>query len=445
MSDTTSTSDSSNTMDKRRKSLSQSIRAKLTRSHSSEVCRSPNSASDSGGSSAWDTPPIPPIPRCHSMNAVSPSNSIPSTTAVSKEELSAAWTSITPPPFPATQQYTACYCEENVYLLTQHLSASLTAINTSALNIARQQSKHQKRPPLSTQRSVFVPVWDLHVAFISNTTKTVLLYQQSASKLPSAGSPVIWDYHVIAIATCHLIPLNELSLDRDGLLKAPVEANCKSWVYDYDTLLSNPPPSPVPWDEYNAHTFHPQAIASNSIPAHFQPLFRCIPANDFLTYFASDRRHMLIITSSKGQMWSAEPPKWDVIVGSGAKKDGCKSNLMEKYVDVGADSGARYGEVWKAREWLVRGGPPMKVGLGGSLVDDGCSDVALQGATEVKVVEEKVSIRPVVDEKRGMPQTAEGGGEEETKGGRITSPLFPAYLHSSQQHRAANPRPASTM
>ncbi|CBQ71012.1 conserved hypothetical protein [Sporisorium reilianum SRZ2] len=441
MSDTTtSTSDPQSSMDKRRKSFTQSLRAKMSRSQSSEACRSSNTSDSSSGSSGADTPPMPPIPRCYSMNAVTLSNgSSCSPFSVAQDDLHLAWTSVAPPAFPASPHYTACYCEENVYLLAQHLCAQLSTVNTTALNIARQQASPKRHTtlPVRTQRSAFVPVWDVHVVFISNPTKTVLLYQQAASKLASAGSPVVWDYHVVAVATCTLVPLAELRLDADGRVAvAAGEGASRSWVYDYDSLLSSASPKAVPWHEYNAHTFRPDAIATCTIPTHFQPMFRCIPAAHFLAHFASDRSHMLHTTPA-GKAWSSPPPSWDVIAGREARREGCRNNLMERYVDVNAGAGkdARYETVWRAEKWLARDGPPIDKGLGGSLRSAGGPDVLPQDLVEA-TAEQKVPIQPLVDEKAEMRQEGE---REETKGGRISSPLFPAYLYSSQQHRAAAP------
>lgn len=67
--------------------------------------------------------------------------------------------------------YTSCYCEENIYLASQRLTTSA----------------HEALEAV-------------YVVFISNLTKTVLLWEQRASQYPAGlGSPVVWDYHVIMI------------------------------------------------------------------------------------------------------------------------------------------------------------------------------------------------------------------------------------------------------
>ena len=53
-----------------------------------------------------------------------------------------------PPPWPLIRTYTACYCEENIYLLAQEL---LTNTGLAAL-------------------------WDLRVVFISNASRSVSVH-----------------------------------------------------------------------------------------------------------------------------------------------------------------------------------------------------------------------------------------------------------------------------
>ena len=61
--------------------------------------------------------------------------------------------------------YTSCYCEENIY----NLSKSLLLNN----------------------------IRNFDVIILSNFNKSVLLFNQSSSKLKTSHYPVIWDYHVI--------------------------------------------------------------------------------------------------------------------------------------------------------------------------------------------------------------------------------------------------------
>ena len=124
------TSTSGTSTIKRRKSLTQSIRARLLRQSSSENHRSPGTTAQ---------PPVPSIPRSYSSpGSLAASSSMHSSgtmttissisanpTEISQPDLEAAWSTVLPPAFPMPLLYTACYCEENVYLLVQHLTACL--------------------------------------------------------------------------------------------------------------------------------------------------------------------------------------------------------------------------------------------------------------------------------------------------------------------------------
>lgn len=366
--------------------------------------------------------------------------------------------------------YTACYCEENVYLLLKHLSTQLAGINRAAANIARKQSakaalnKRNVVPVANATPLLFVPVWDLHAIFVSNSSKTVLLYQQNASKLPNAGSPVIWDYHVIAAATCHLVPLHELTSNADGNLARPACFHgselewSKTWIYDSDSRLASSAamPSVVPFDAYNEHTFRPAAIEAGIIPEHFQPQFRSVPATDFLNFFASDRSHMLasqqpLQDGKLGQVWNSPPPTWDLIVGAEAKKAAVSNNLMERYVDMTAfqDGEGRYGRIWSADTWLKQRSVATEDGLLGATLDEIQSD-ARDGSMASNPSYLAVSETAVLQHSLGVPSTCIENGDEKReereeagriRGGRVASPLFPAYLHASQQHRSRPPPP----
>lgn len=98
------------------------------------------------------------------------------------------------PPTPTTP-YTACYCEENVYLLGEAL------------------------------RRLLPPSAKIFAVVISNPTKSIAVWQQLASQYSALDDfLVIWDYHVIL---CLKMP------DMEDV-----------WVYDADTRLG----SPCKWD-----------------------------------------------------------------------------------------------------------------------------------------------------------------------------------------------------
>ena len=311
-----------------RKSLTQSIRARISRSRSSQTI-------------SVDGQPTPPLLRSASTSAID-----------------ASTLSHTPPPFPCPRKYAACYCEENVYHLVSHLSTQLRG-----------------------------SPWHLHTVFISNPAKTVLLYNQSASKLPTDGWPVIWDYHVVAVATLY----------------------GQSWIYDYDSVLTDT--TPIEWRVYWSSTFR------HGTSETLKPMFRCLKAGDYLDWFASDRSHM---RTAEG--WITSPPSWQPIQGQQARKTGVKHNLVSHYVDVTlTDTGERYGTVWRGEDWFKLSSIPLD--------QDAVVETSL--SPELKLKGEGTG-REKLDMKRQMDDRGDRHG---FKGGRIASPLFPAYLHASQQKR----------
>ncbi|MCO5577669.1 hypothetical protein L7F22_031500 [Adiantum nelumboides] len=73
--------------------------------------------------------------------------------------------------------------------------------------------------------------------------------------------------------------------DKDNM----VVTHLQSWVYDVDSILG---PGPVPFQTYATETFRdPQQT-----PTPYRARFRVVAANDYLAYFSSDRRHMMLAT-----------------------------------------------------------------------------------------------------------------------------------------------------
>ncbi|KAG1121468.1 hypothetical protein G6F42_012397 [Rhizopus arrhizus] len=128
--------------------------------------------------------------------------------------------------------YTACYCEENIYMLCSEIL--------------------KKRPEL---------IDDFSVLFISNPHRSVPLWQQRAGR--GDEHVVIWDYHVV------------LYYKQDS----------EALIYDFDTFL----PFPSPADFYALETFKPNMV----IKDEYKHMFRLIPAKAYLDHFESDRSHML--------------------------------------------------------------------------------------------------------------------------------------------------------
>lgn len=148
--------------------------------------------------------------------------------------------------------YTASYCEENVYRLCKKLSLEEA-----------------------------VDVNDLFIVFITNEKKQVPLWHQKAST--RADGVVLWDYHVICV-------------ERKREDKSP------HVVWDLDSTL----PLPSPLASYLSETIRP----SFQVFTEFQRFFRVVHAPIFFCFFASDRRHM---KDSSGN-WISEPPAHEPIV-----------------------------------------------------------------------------------------------------------------------------------
>jgi hypothetical protein len=96
-----------------------------------------------------------------------------------------------PPPKPATS-YTANYCEENIYKLIEDL-----------------------------HNAGIRETWDIWAMFISNTNKSVMLWNQQLRS--TDGMPVCWDYHVVALVS----------------RKNPNRFS-DAWIYDLDSTLPAP-------------------------------------------------------------------------------------------------------------------------------------------------------------------------------------------------------------
>ncbi|KAI8367900.1 N-terminal glutamine amidase-domain-containing protein [Choanephora cucurbitarum] len=149
----------------------------------------------------------------------------------------------------AELNYTANYCEENIYKLCEEIQT--------------------KRPDLLEY---------FHVVFISNKNRMVPLWQQRAGR--EEDHMVVWDYHVV------------LYFEKEGE---------KALVYDFDTLL----PFPTPADVYATNTFKPHLVFND----RYHHAFRLIPAKVYLESFQSDRSHML----KEDGCYIAQPPSYPII------------------------------------------------------------------------------------------------------------------------------------
>ncbi|XP_046462418.1 protein N-terminal glutamine amidohydrolase-like [Daphnia pulex] len=144
--------------------------------------------------------------------------------------------------------YTSCYCEENVWHVCKYV---------------------KENHPGLLDKCVAV--------FISNEKQTIPLWSQKQST--DEKGLVIWDYHVIFIYHA-----KENYFD----------------VYDLDTTL----PFPCSFEEYKTKALG----LDHDLQTQFQRYFRVIPAEQYLTRFASDRSHMI-----KDAKWLKPPPNYPPI------------------------------------------------------------------------------------------------------------------------------------
>lgn len=116
---------------------------------------------------------------------------------------------------------------------------------------------------------------EAQVVFISNPRRQVALWAQRAAEDPL--EPVIWDYHVVLLAT----------------------SDAGSEVWDLDSALGFPVPARHYLDLTFAGTYY--------LPTSFAPRFRLLPAADYRRHLASDRSHMRRADGT----FLHPPPPWD--------------------------------------------------------------------------------------------------------------------------------------
>jgi len=126
---------------------------------------------------------------------------------------------------------------------------------------------------------------EFYVVFISSQSKETPIWRQRASQ--DRESPVIWDYHVVLVATGHTPAIREHGL---------------TLLFDLDSCLE----FPISASMYCLAAFRPDLM----ITKEHEQTFRVIPAATFLDYFASDRSHMI---ASKLPF-----PPWPLIQGQHA-------------------------------------------------------------------------------------------------------------------------------
>ena len=146
---------------------------------------------------------------------------------------------------------------------------------------------------------------DSYIIFVASAGDAFPMLNQRLMTDPSR--PVLWDYHVIL------------------LLRAE-----EHLILDFDTTL----PFGVALDTYLSRSFLNERLLA---PAE-TPLFRVLPASEFVGSFSSDRSHMKV-----GEGWIAPPPDWPRIGRS-------ESNL-HRFIDM---SNTDIGEVLTYEALLQR-------------------------------------------------------------------------------------------
>jgi hypothetical protein len=167
---------------------------------------------------------------------------------------------------PEAYPYTPRFCEENIWKLAQALLSQGFDPET------------------------------LQVVFLSNRKRQVALAWQ---KIAPPGRLLVWDYHVILLASME----NEL------------------YVFDFETRLG----FPCQADWYFRKTL-PEALV---LLKHLRPSVRIIPASSYLKRFCSDRSHML------GEVGPEDFPAWPPICPVGESQ----RILLAEYQDLDRELG----------------------------------------------------------------------------------------------------------
>ncbi|XP_048084884.1 protein N-terminal glutamine amidohydrolase isoform X1 [Alosa alosa] len=196
---------------------------------------------------------------------------------MNKLDLSLEYVIITPPREECV--YTSCYCEENIWKLCEHIKA-----------------QHQHC------------IQDVYAVFISNERRMVPIWKQKSSH---GDQPVVWDYHVILLHNWN---------------------SGESYIYDLDTVL----PYPCPLSLYEKEAFRSDHYLKES----YRRKLRVIPAETFLSSFASDRSHM----KDEVGHWKMLPPSYPCIETAESKMN------LNYFISMDAQVG--WGKVYSLSEFM---------------------------------------------------------------------------------------------
>lgn len=135
---------------------------------------------------------------------------------------------------------------------------------------------------------------EAYAIVITNRQRQVAMWAQRAALVP--GTPVVWDYHVVALA----------------------RAERGFEVWDLDCTAGCPLPF-VRWREVSFEV-------ARELPDALAPLFRVVPAAEYRARFSSDRAHMLRPDGTPLQT----PPPWAPILPPGEPPN------LQRFLDVDA-------------------------------------------------------------------------------------------------------------
>ncbi|UZJ57345.1 hypothetical protein CBS101457_006665 [Exobasidium rhododendri] len=379
-----------------------------------------------------------------------------------------------PPPMPATWPlYARCYCEENAYLLAAYL-----------FNVCQSYNERE-----ANKSNEFRIRWEVDVIVVSNKNQTVLMREQRAVE---EGVQVMWDYHVFVVVSCQV----EGKTDATRKGKEPAQSSRSSllskrnsdtqstprservfvapfasWVYDLDSRQA----SPTPLATYLSATSGLKEDVYTNVLKRHRPVFRVVPATTYFTRFGSDRSHMKRPSTTNPSRdafeWAAPRPEWDLILGSKAHHSA--TYFMDSFVDMRVRIGdGRFGFVVQLEDLMKGAGLMMER----AEVAETCSThlaagvaVLLERVEEVGSERQGPSVAAPKWTRFNLPEALEEENEEVTspgflignvrhygirppppppgeivppvhRGKRVTDPLFPAYMLSVFEHRAAKAR-----
>lgn len=140
-----------------------SFRRRRTKSAAAASSSSSTSASGTGAPEA--PPPLPTQPSDKSLAELSMVAAAQPTPAQRRD------VAVQPPPFPDRPLYMACYCEENAWLLVQHLANVCSNRNAEAKAKAALANRADAGAGAGTELPK--EVWDAYVIVVSNSDRSV--------------------------------------------------------------------------------------------------------------------------------------------------------------------------------------------------------------------------------------------------------------------------------